>query len=207
MIRRSTWFIIAIFIILVGFTWFYKRNQTEKAKSTSTPVPTKALASIYNLQGTQVNEVSISNSKGDEIIFVHDPVSDQWSIANVPADQADSFKIGSNLAQLLTIQAQETLTQTPPLDAIGLIVPAYTIRIKSNGGEPVITYIGSITPIGNGYYIRVNSGSIAIVNKLVLEDAVNMLTSPPLTITPSPVPTDQETNVPDETGIMITPTP
>jgi hypothetical protein len=207
MIRRSTWFIIAIFIILVGFTWFYKRNQTEKANITSTPAPTKALASIYNLQGKLVNEVTISNSKGDEIIFIHDPETDQWSIANIPADQVDSFKIGSNLAQLLTIQAQETLTQTPPLDSIGLIVPAYTINIKSDGGEPVITYIGSITAIGNGYYIRVNSGSIAIVNKVVLEDALNMLTSPPLTITPTPEPTDQETRAPIDTGIMLTPTP
>jgi hypothetical protein len=150
MIRRSTWFILAIFVLLVGFAWLFKRNQTEKGEITSTPIPTKALASIYDLEGIQVNEVSISNSMGDEITFTSNETN-QWSISNIPADQADTVQIGSNLAQLFAIQAQETLTQTPPLDSIGLVIPSYTIHIRSDSGEPVITYVGSLTPIGNGY--------------------------------------------------------
>jgi hypothetical protein len=207
MIRRSTWFILAIFIFLAGFAWFNKRYQADKVKITSTPIPTKALASIYNLEGIRVNEVTLLNSEGDEITFINNSGSDQWSIINIPADQADSFLIGSNLAQLFSIEAQETLTQTPPLDSMGLLIPAYTISIKSDGGEPVITYVGSITPIGNGYYLRVDSGSIAIVNKMALDNALNMLTSPPLTITSTPASTDQGMNLPVDSEISKTPTP
>ena len=207
MIRRSTWFILAIFIFLAGFAWFYKRYQADKDKITSTPIPTNALASVYNLEGKRVDEVTLSNSEGDEITFINNSGSDQWSIINMPAYQADSFLIGSNLAQLFSIEAQETLTQIPPLDSMGLVIPAYTISIRSDGGEPVITYVGSITPIGNGYYIRVDSGSIAIVNKMALDNALNMLTSPPLTITPTPASTDQGTRLPIDSGKSITPTP
>jgi len=206
MIQRSTWFILAIFGLLVAFTWFFKRNQTEQAKITSTPIPTKALAGIYNLEGIRVNEVSLSNSMGDEITFTSNETN-QWSISNMPADQADTVQIGSNLAQLFAIQAQEILTQTPPLDSIGLVIPSYTINIRSDSGEPVITYVGSVTPIGNGYYIRVDSGSIAIVDKVVLEDVLNMLTSPPLTITPTPANTDQGLLLPIDSGSSTTPTP
>ena len=206
MIRRSTWFILAIFVLLVGFAWFFKRNQTEQGKITSTPIPTKALASIYNLEGIRVNEVSLSNSMGDEITFTSNETN-QWSISNMPADQADTVQIGSNLAQLFAIQAQEILTQTPPLDSIGLVVPSYTINIRSDRGEPVITYVGSVTPIGNGYYIRVDSGSIAIVDKVVLEDVLNMLTSPPLSVTPTPATTDQGLLLPLDSGMSTTPTP
>jgi hypothetical protein len=156
--------------------------------------------------GKQVNTVNISDSSGEKIEFDRNSETAQWSIANVPLEQTNSFQIESNLAQLFAITAQETLTQTPPLDSIGLDVPAYTISIMTADGES-ITYVGSITPIGNGYYVRVDSGPVVIVDKVVLDDVLNMLTNPPLIATPTPEITTTGTVSPTDIGIQKTPTP
>lgn len=207
MVRRSTGILLAILVILVGFTWLFQRYQANITDNTATVIPTIALVNIYDLTGKQVNEVDISDSTGDKVVFHRKAESDQWSIANFPVEQADSFQIESNLAQLFAISAQETLTQTPPLDSIGLVTPAYTISLTTADGETINTYVGSITPIGSGYYLRVNSGSISIVGKVVMDDVLNMLINPPLIATPTPEITATESVSPIVSGTPKTPAP
>jgi len=207
MVRRSTGILLAILVILVGFTWLFQRYQANITDNTATVIPTIALVNIYDLTGKQVNEVDISDSTGDKVVFHRKAESDQWSIANFPVEQADSFQIESNLAQLFAISAQETLTQTPPLDSIGLVTPAYTISMTTADGETINTYIGSITSIGSGYYLRVNSGSIIIVNNVVMDDVLNMINNPPVSATPTPEITITETVLPIDSGTPKTPTP
>jgi hypothetical protein len=207
MVRRTTWVLLIIFSLLLGFAWLFQRYQTNKADNIATLAPTDELTNIYNLVEKQVNEVSIMDSRGDKIVFTRNSGSEQWSIADIPSEQADSFQIESTLAQLFSIKAQETLTQTPPLDAIGLNIPGYSIIIKTVEGESIITYVGSLTPIENGYYIRVNSGPVVISDKVVLGDVINMLANPPIAATPTPIITIPETILPTDSTTRKTPTP
>jgi hypothetical protein len=207
MVRRTTWIVLSVFVVLVGFAWFFQRYQTNKAGTSATATPTIMLANIYNLAGKQVNGVNISDSTGKKIEFTRNSETAQWAITNVSGDQADSFQIESNLAQLFAIKAEETLTQTPPLDSIGLVTPTYSINMTTANGEPITTHVGSITPTGSGYYIRVDSGSIVIVDKVVLDDVLNMLSNPPLIATPTPPITPTEIILPTDSGIQGTTTP
>jgi hypothetical protein len=207
MVRRSTWILLAILAILVGFTWLFQRYQTNKTENSRTATPTIALVNIYDLTGKQVDQVDMSDSTGDKVVFNRNDESGQWSIAETPLEQSDTFQIESNLAQLFAITAQETLTQTPPLDSIGLVTPAYTISMATADGETINTYVGSITPIGSGYYLRVNSGPIIIVDKLVIDDVLNMLINPPFVATPTAEFTASETVLPTDSGTPETPTP
>ena len=186
MVRRSTLVLIVIFAILVGFAWLFQRYQANKSDNAATATATISLANIYNLNGKQVNGVIISNAAGDKIEFYRDSGSTPWTIVDLPDDQVDSFQIDSITAQLFTITAQETLTQSPPLDSIGLDTPAYTIILTTAEGEQWITNVGSPTPIGSGYYIRIDSSPIVIVDKLVMDDVLNMLSDPPVIHTPTP---------------------
>ncbi len=207
MVRRSTWIMVAVFVILVGFAWLFQRNQTDNLINAATATPTVTLPSVYDFHGKQVGLVDIFDSTGEKVQFKHDPESNQWSITDVSLDQVDSFQIGSILAQLFVITAQETLTQSPPLDSIGLVVPAYTIRLTTADGEIMNTYIGSLTPIANGYYVRNDSGPIFIVDKLVLDDILELLNNPPLIATTTPEATTPEPVLPANSGIPITSTP
>jgi Domain of unknown function (DUF4340) len=207
MVRRSTWILLVILVILAGFTWVFQCYQVKKTDNTATVTPTIALVNIYDLTGKQVNQVDLSDSSGTKVVFNRNSDSGKWSITNTPLEQADSFQIESNFAQLFAITAQETLTQTPPLDSIGLVSPAYTIHMTTTDGGIMNTDVGSITPIGNGYYLQVNSGPIIIVDKVVMDDVLNMITNPPLIATPTSVITITETVSPFNSGALKTPTP
>jgi hypothetical protein len=207
MVRRSTWILLATLAILVGFTLLFQRYQANKTDNAATATPTIALINIYDLTGRQVNQVDLSDSSGGKVVFIRNAESGMWSIANTPVEQTDTIQIESNLAQLFAISAQETLTQTPPLDSIGLVTPAYTISITTADGATINTYVGSITPIGSGYYLRVNSGPIIIVDKVVMDDVLNMLINPTLITIPTPETTATQTVSPLDSGTPKTPTP
>ena len=65
--------------------------------------------------------------------MIQDPQIGQ--LLDVPVDQADSSQIESNQAAITGITGQETLTQIPPLDSIGLTTPAYTITMTTADGR------------------------------------------------------------------------
>jgi hypothetical protein len=207
MLRRSTWILLLIFAALVGFTWLFQRYQADKAANSATATPTIPLSNLYALDNTQVNDIKIADSSGNQIEVYKDPLSDQWAITGVPVEEADSFKIESISGQLFALQAQETLTDTPPLESIGLVIPAYVITITTSQGAQLVTNVGSSTPIGSGYYCRVGTGQVVIVNKLVLDDILGLLTNPPLLPTPTPEVTATESVSPTDSGFQVTPTP
>jgi hypothetical protein len=186
MIRRTTWILLAIFAVLVGFTWFTQKNQVNKATGTTTATPTSTKAYLFDIDSSQVSEVGIAASTGNQIGFAHDPETTQWAVSDLPADQADSFQIESVLAQLFSLQILETLTQTVPLDSVGLASPAYTITIKKTDGSQVVTHVGFETAVGSGYYVKADDGNVCIVSKVMMDDVLDTLTYPPILTTPTP---------------------
>jgi len=207
MVRRPTWILLVVFAILVGFAWFFQRYQANKADNAATTTPTTSPANLYDLTNIQVDEINITDNAGDKIDLYRDSGSSNWAITDVPVDQADSFKIESISTQLLSLKIKETLTQTPPLDSIGLVTPAYTITMATSDGMQIITYVGTQTAIGSGYYVRVDSGQVVIVDKVVMDDVLNLLKNPPLLPTATPDVSALETASPIEPGSQATPTP
>jgi hypothetical protein len=200
MVRRSTWVLLGIFIVLVGFTWYFQRNQSEKT-ITETTVPTVTMAHLYNLDSTQVNEVMIADGIGNKIDLYRDQETLQWAVKDIPLEEVNSFQIESVLAQFYAIQSMETLTQTVPYDSIGLADPTYTIMIKTSDGSESITYVGTQTAIGNGYYVRIGDGAVNIVEKVALDEVLNLVSTPPLVVTATP-----EAGLPAENEPIATPT-
>jgi hypothetical protein len=207
MVRRPTWILLVVFAVLIGFTWFFQQYQAKKADIIATSTPTSSPVNLYDLANRQINEIGISDSAGNKIDLYRVSGTSDWAIAAVPADQADTFQIESVSSQLFSLQVQETLSQTPPLNSIRLDTPAYTITMTISDGSQLITYVGIQTAIGSGYYVRVDSGPIAIVDKVVMDDILNLLKNPPLLPTATPEVTTTETASPSEPGSQATPTP
>jgi hypothetical protein len=206
MVRRTTWILLVIFVVLVGFTWIFQRYQENKAKNVATLTPTVAKAKLYDIDSTQVKEINISDSLGKQIAVYIDPITKKWAVKDVPAEQADSFQIESITAQLFSLQVQETITNTPSLDSVGLASPLYTITMTKSDDTQLVTNVGSKTAIGSGYYVRVDSGQVVIVDKDVMDNVLNLLTSPPLIPTPTPEISTTGTISPTESS-GETPTP
>jgi hypothetical protein len=207
MVRRSTWILLILFAVLVGFAWLFQRYQTNKAGNAATATPTTSLVKLYDLTNFKVNDINITDNAGTKIDLYQLPGSSNWAITNVPVEKADSTKIGSISAELFSLKTQESLTQSPPLDSIGLATPAFTITMTTTDGAQLITYVGTQTAIGTGYYARVDSGSVVIVDKVAMDDILSLLKNPPMLPTATPVVTPTGTAKPTDLGILGTPTP
>ena len=207
MVRRSTWILLAVFALLVVFAWLFQRSQTKKAESEPTATPVAVQNDIYNLSGRLVTQIKIADSSGNKIGFYREDANSTWAISDVAANEADAFKIESVSAQLLALQAQSYLDTTPAMDSVGLITPTYTITMTTSDGGQLITYVGDLTPIGTGYYVRVGTGPVLVVAKVEIEGIVDLLKNPPLLSTPTPEVTETETPEPAGTESPVTPTP
>lgn len=207
MVRRSTWIVLGIFILLVGFTIFFQRYQVNKPTITPTSAPTTAVVYLYNLENKQLNDIKIVDNTGKSIDLYRDPTTTKWAIADIPVDKVDSSQIESISTQLSSLQVLETMTQTLLPTAVGLDTPAYTITLTTVDGTQMVTHVGMQTAIGEGYYIRNDNGQIVIVDKTTLDDILNALKSPPLLPTATPEVTPTETISPTEPVNHATPTP
>lgn len=207
MVRRSTWIVLLIFAALVGFTIFFQRYQANNTADSATAIPTVPPVYLFELGDAQLNEIKISDSTGKNVDLYRDQLTSLWAITDVPADQADSTKIESISTQLLSIQIQETLTQTVPLVSVGLETPAYTITLTTSSGTRLVTSVGMQTAIGSGYYVREPNGQIAIVEKTPMESILKLVDNPPLLPTATPEVTPGETILPVPTTKPSTPTP
>jgi hypothetical protein len=207
MVRRSTWILLGLFVLLVGFAWLFQRYQTNKTKNTATATPSVTPVNLYDLTDAQIKGINITDAAGSNIDLYRDPTSSNWAITGVPVDQADSSQIESINKQLISSPVKETFTQTLALDSVGLITPAYTITMTTMDGTQFITYVGSQNAVGDSYYIRVNFGEVVLVDKVTIDDVLNLLTKPPLLPTATPEMTPTETIAPTELGVQGTPTP
>jgi len=205
MVRRSTWIVLGLFVVVIGFALIFERFQANKTELTATATPAAAAVKLYDVTNSQVNEIIIAAGGGDKIDLYRVPETSNWAITDVPVDQADAAQIDSISQQLLSLQIQETFTQTLALASIGLVTPTYTITMTTTDGNQIITEIGSPNAIGDGYYVRVDSGPVVLVDKLVMDDVISLLTEPPMLPTPTPEVTSTITAT--EAGDQATPTP
>ena len=104
MVRRSTWILLAIFGLLVGFTWLFQRDKKVKVENMPTGTPAVESAKLFNLSGAEVDFVNFSDSSGRKIEFARNSETDPWTITGIPEDQVDSSEIGSKLAQLFAMK-------------------------------------------------------------------------------------------------------
>jgi hypothetical protein len=207
MVRRNTWIMLVIFVLIGGFVFGYQRLQANKTSAVATQTPLATEEKVYALTLAGVDRITIEDQAGESITTYRDPETINWVIDGLPYDTVDSAQIQANVTQLLDLMVKQTLAEDLTLDAVGLDTPAYTITMTSMDGSQVITTIGNVIPSGNGYYLRVGSGPVVIVDINVIQSVVGMLKNPPLLPTPTPEVTPTETGTPVAPETPATPTP
>lgn len=207
MVRRSTWIVLGIFALLVGFAFFFQRYQGNKTESAATATPTAAPVYLFNLGDASVSGMKIEDNAGNSIDMFQDPILSNWVIAGSPAEQADTATISSLSSQVKAMKVEETLIQSVPLASIGLDPAAYTITITSSDGSKLVVDIGMKTVIGSGYYVKGFGGQVMIVSASAMESLLDLLKNPPILPTPTPEVAPTGTVSPTGPGNQPTPTP
>lgn len=193
MIRRNTWILLAVFVVLLSVVIILQRTETPQigastelpAVDLATPTPVKNLFEIP--EGDSILGLSIKGADGNQVEIQRPDATADWGLVTPPGDP-DLDRISQAVSQLGGIQISSSLPTELDLGVVGLSQPVYTLRVTLSSGKKLTAYIGDITISKTSYYARLAGGSPVVVGKYTIDQVVNLLTTPPFAPTPTPSP-------------------
>ncbi len=182
MVRRSTWILLAILVLVVG-AYFFTKNRPFK---TGEPTPTAQGNSylITSADGT-LQSLQIADSEGNKVRIQRD-LSKKWVITAPTPAEADQGAAGAAETQVGALLIVATLDTPPDAAATGLATPADTIDLAFDSGIQHKLEVGSLTPTSSGYYVRFDGNKVYVISKNGIDSLLNLLKSPPYPPTPTP---------------------
>ena len=182
MIRRTTWIIIAIFVVLLGVLLYLQRNPIQKDNGETTPTPQIDLISFAE---GDISAVRLKDGSGKEI-NLEKSSGGTWALADPPVNLDNDSAVQSMLAQIAGLTALSELDNQVQADVLGLDPPLYTVAVTKTDGSLATILVGMETPTGSGYYLRVNDGPVYVVSKFNVDTILTPLTDPSSIATATP---------------------
>jgi len=193
MIRRTTWVLLAVFVVLLGVLFYLQRNPIEKTEP-ETPTPAVTLIS---LEQDQIDRLQIEDQQGNKVVFIKD-ADGAWGLADPPAELADDSVVQSMLSRLADLSAMSTFNGQAQDAALGLDPSRYVVIVSTGAGDEQTLFIGNPTPTGSGYYLRVYDGPVYVVDQFSVDTLLTPLTDPAsiATATPGVLPVETPASTP-----------
>lgn len=189
MIRRTTWLLLAILVVLLGVTWYLVRPKKVDTNLVATPTPGKLLTGLTT---DKITSLSFTNKNGLAVSITQQ--NQTWSVKEPVENSLTQGNIQEILTQLLDLSILIDLGTPPPAADLGLTTPSLTVTISADKGY--VLKVGDATPTGGGYYVQVNQDKPYIVSQVGLDRIAELFNSTQSTPTPIiPIPT-QETPTP-----------
>ncbi len=186
MIRRPTWFLLAVFALLLLVTFWMKRNPIE-GPETALPTPAPRFLSFDPLGQTET--LRLVEAEGRQVVLRRG-AEDTWTVEGNPSRSADALAVMQGLNQLAALQVLSPVEADVPPTALGLSPPRLRLQFDLRDGRRVTLAVGASTPVGTGYYVRLNDDAPAVVEKFPLDGVLSWLDTPPYAPTPLPEGTD-----------------
>jgi hypothetical protein len=203
MIRRGTLIVLAIFVLLIGVTWYLEWSPAGKARPRGTATAT-AYPKLINIGTGQFVKIELKDSTGT--FAIQRNLNDTWSIADAQNTPADQGKIQQLLASLTGLQPMATL-DINALASFGLVSANQTITIQSSNGTFVLK-VGKLTPTSGGYYVQVDKNAPVVVDKTSMDEILNSMNRQALLpATATPLPAQIPTGGAETPSPVLTPTP
>jgi hypothetical protein len=163
MIRKQTWFLLAIFAVLLGLA-FYLRENPVVGSAGATPTPTSP---VILLTGWPTNDIVWIEYQGepDGMLELSRGENGGWLLGPGEAQAAQAGVVEQISTQIANIRVVTFLDPGYHLAALGLTEPARTIRIGDAQGRTTELRIGRLTPTGSGYYVQVDGQAPAVISK------------------------------------------
>lgn len=195
MIRRSTWIVLIVFIVLLGALLFWQQsNFSQQAEPTATP-----RTKVFDFDLDQMVAFSVANADGEQVSFAKAD-DGTWTLVQPEGelDPAAGFETKLNLFGAM--RAMNVLESPPQMDEIGLDKPAYKVRISLNDGSESTLLVGSETPTGSGYYVHLDGGQVLVIERSTINDVTGLIDTPPL-VKPEATDAINADQTPEATGL------
>ena len=215
MIRRSTWMVVAAFVILAGVVWWARGQKTgaEAAatpEATATPLPRL----LPDLEPEQVVQVILEEpATGRRLVLERvaatptpeatptaaatpsgspTPPEPQWAVVEPQGlDAPEAWRVNTAVEGLVYARVQAVLPPDTDPAALGLAGPAQRITLVTQDGRSLAVWIGVTTPLQNGYYVKVEGRpDIMATGQYAIQSLWDLLNElVPLETTPTATPT------------------
>ncbi len=184
MIRRNTWIVLGVFVFVLAVFW-YLQGPGEGLLAEPTPT-VRPQQSVLNVAATDIQAVQVDGPEG-QTARLQRGADGQWGLVQ-PTGDTDQDRAALLVSELAGLPALTALEEPPADDATGLDRPEYRVTVQAAAGEPVVLEVGSLTAMGNGYYLRSSqkAGAVFVVSKSVMDTILELLTDPPLLPTATP---------------------
>ena len=189
MIRRTTWILLGIFLILLVVLFFLQRSGlTGETEAT----PTDPVTFLFDPQGKSITGLRVADRIG-KVVEVQKVAGSIWTLLEPVGEQADTGRIESAIAQVESLRILTTLKTALKLDTIGLNPAAYQITITLDDEQQQTAFVGNLTPTQSGYYVLLVGQPEVVVDKTAIDGLLNLLTDPPILRTPTSSPASELT--------------
>jgi len=175
MIRKATWIMLAVFVLLFAVTIVLQSNPTLLRNGDEpTPSPTSQALMVEGWQSNDIAWIELKDHQGN-ILRVIQGATGGWLLDSEDGVSANSGLVEEVRSQIAAVRTQVNLEPDFALEAVGLNEPAQTLTIRSLNGREAVIHIGQSTPTGSGYYVQVDNKAPAVVSKFSIDDILSNL--------------------------------
>ena len=191
MIRRSTWIVVGVLLVLIGVTVYLQRNPGTLPSGTPTPSITPVAQVLSQGSSADVSQINIQPAQGQALVL-QKGTNGEWRFEPDTGEVVDQGKVQQLLDTLYGLIVQSAVPSDTPLDAMGLTVPQQVISLQLSNGQSLRIQIGNQTPTGSGYYLRVNDGLTSVVDQYSVSTLISGLDKQSF-LPPTPTPAETGT--------------
>jgi len=165
MIRKSTWVVFGIFIVLGLAAVFLRWSPSSPLiQPTATPASTALPFALQGITSIDVNSISLESAEGSVVLVRNADIT--WTRNGEVIVEAG--KVEELLANVLTMRVMTELAPDYPLDTLALNPPAKSITLETNAGTTRIA-IGAGTPTGSSTYLQIDDKPVIVVSNYAIE--------------------------------------
>lgn len=187
MIRKPTWILLAVFIVLLGAAFYLQKNPLPE-KVEITPSPTARPKLLGEWQSSDIRWIEVKEGENEAVRVAQDS-SGNWVMGSGETNAAaDAGKIEAVRSEIAEALVQAALPADYDLEAIGLDAPSAVITIKNVTAEEMFIQVGDATPTGTGYYVKIDQQAPVVVNKEAIDSVLDQVSAE--TLAPEPTSTE-----------------
>jgi hypothetical protein len=190
MLNRNTQIILGVFLVLLlAMLWINRLPQDEAAVEDDFPTVPPSVA-LFPFGIEDVIGLEVRTLGGKTVSVARQ--GDSWTSITPSAtiSETDTLRLNNVVSQIALIKVMNANPLDLALESVGLDAPPYAITLTLADGTLTVMEIGDASITGTGYYVSVDGAPPQLVTKIAVDQALDMLNSPPLIPTPIIIPTE-----------------
>ena len=180
--QAGTWITVLIFIGLIGAA-VYLNRQKDTAEVEVTPASEPSYLFSATTDGNPTS-IEIKPAEGGETVRIARNAENAWALELPVEAEADQGLSEAAATQISALEILDPIDADPAI--FGLDNPAYVITLEFDGGKKHTLEVGDSTPTSKGYYVRVDSDKMMIVDLSGIASLLQLAAFPPYLVTATP---------------------